>query len=147
KLPARRDQASSASSSPTEQHLNGAPLDRLRHRSQSDLQGADLTAGQAARFQESGERRRRPAMGRLGKLVDGIKEKLGGRKTKAACSSDYGKLDKTGSMRVEIRSRLAQKLIAKNLAVADSITGNSPRAAAAAGGGGRKKKKKRFFAF
>ncbi|XP_062193359.1 uncharacterized protein LOC133896761 [Phragmites australis] len=86
-------------------------------------------------------------MGKLAKLVDGIKEKLagsgGGKRKKPACSSAYGKLDKTGSMRVEIRSRRAQKLIAKNLAVADSI-GRNHR-----GGAEDKKKKreKRFFAF
>ncbi|KAK3133235.1 hypothetical protein QOZ80_6AG0534080 [Eleusine coracana subsp. coracana] len=88
-------------------------------------------------------------MGKLTKLVDGIKEKLAvGKMKKDACTSDYGKLDKTGSMKVEIRSRLAQKLIAKNLAIADSIAGTSQRAAT---GSGKKKTttktKKRFFAF
>ncbi|XP_062199801.1 uncharacterized protein LOC133902216 [Phragmites australis] len=82
-------------------------------------------------------------MGKLARLVDGIKEKLAGsgrKKTKAVC---YDKVDKTESMRVEIRSRRARQLIAKNLAVADSIAGSSsPRG----DGGNKKKKKKRFFA-
>lgn len=91
-------------------------------------------------------------MGKLAKLVDGIKEKLalaGGKTKKAVCSSgDYGKLDKTGSMKVEIRSRLAQELIAKNLGLAAPVAGSRSRAAAGSGGGGKKKKtKKRFFAF
>ncbi|KAL6655937.1 hypothetical protein ACP70R_006763 [Stipagrostis hirtigluma subsp. patula] len=98
-------------------------------------------------------RTRAAAMGKLARLLDGIKGKLagsgggGGEKKKAVCSGggggggDYGKLDKTGSMRVEIRSRRAQKLIAKNLAAADSITGRS------SGGGRKKEGKKRFFAF
>jgi hypothetical protein len=89
-------------------------------------------------------------MGKLASLVDGIKEKLAGGKAKgAACSSgNYGKLDKTGSMRMEIRSRLAKKLIAKNLAAADAITGSSPHTAATSTSTKKKKKnKKRFFAF
>jgi hypothetical protein len=84
-------------------------------------------------------------MGKLASLVDGIKEKLAGGKAKgAACSGNYGKLDKTGSMRMEIRSRLAKKLIAKNLAAADAITGSSPHAATSTK---EKKNKKRLFAF
>ncbi|BAT05442.1 Os08g0416800, partial [Oryza sativa Japonica Group] len=67
-------------------------------------------------------------MGQLGRFMDGIKSKLrggGGRKTgrkkEAAAMMTYDKMDKTESMRVEIRSRQAQKLIAKNLVAADSI--------------------------
>ncbi|PUZ51429.1 hypothetical protein GQ55_6G185800 [Panicum hallii var. hallii] len=74
-------------------------------------------------------------MGQLGRLVDGIKSRLraggagkrGGssvRKASAsasASSAGYDKVEKTDSMRVEIRSRQARKLIAKNLDAADSI--------------------------
>ncbi|KAF0899150.1 hypothetical protein E2562_013373 [Oryza meyeriana var. granulata] len=69
-------------------------------------------------------------MGQLGRFVDGIKSKLraggggsGGRKrgSKKEAAVTYDKMDKTESMRVEIRSRQAQKLIAKNLVAADSI--------------------------
>uniref|UniRef100_A0A0E0QJ14 Uncharacterized protein n=1 Tax=Oryza rufipogon TaxID=4529 RepID=A0A0E0QJ14_ORYRU len=71
-------------------------------------------------------------MGQLGRFMDGIKSKLrggggGGRKNgrkkeaAAAAMMTYDKMDKTESMRVEIRSRQAQKLIAKNLVAADSI--------------------------
>ncbi|PAN35276.1 hypothetical protein PAHAL_6G196400 [Panicum hallii] len=72
-------------------------------------------------------------MGQLGRLVDGIKSRLraggagkrGGssvRKASASASSaGYDKVEKTDSMRVEIRSRQARKLIAKNLDAADSI--------------------------
>jgi hypothetical protein len=93
--------------------------------------------------QES-ERERAAAMGKLARLVDGIKEKLagGGKAGKAVC---YDKVDKTESMRVEIRSRRARQLIDKNLAVADDIAGCRPRAGA--GGGKKKNKKKRFFGF
>ena len=87
-------------------------------------------------------------MGKLARLVDGIKEKLagagagsGGKASKAVC---YDKVDKTESMRVEIRSRRARQLIAENLAAADDIAGCRPRAGA---GGGKKNKKKRFFGF
>lgn len=93
-------------------------------------------------------------MGKLAKLVDGIKDKLagggGGRNGRAAAVC-YDKVDKTDSMRVEIRSRRARQLIAKNLAVADDITGggcSNPRGCG--GAGGKKKnnqKKKRFFGF
>ncbi|KAL6598556.1 hypothetical protein ACP70R_046255 [Stipagrostis hirtigluma subsp. patula] len=83
-------------------------------------------------------------MGQLGRLVDGIKSRLragggkrgGGAGRKAAmasASAGYDKVEKTESMRVEIRSRHARKLIAKNLVAADSI------ARARAGGN------KRFF--
>ncbi|CAO2210911.1 unnamed protein product [Urochloa humidicola] len=76
-------------------------------------------------------------MGQLGRLVDGIKSRLrpggggggkrGGSGRKAASPSSptaagYDKVEKTESMRVEIRSRHARKLIAKNLDAADSIT-------------------------
>jgi hypothetical protein len=65
-----------------------------------------------------------------GRFVDGIKSKLrasgSGRKWSAGAVG-YGKVDKTDSMRVEIRSRRAPKLIAKNLDAADSII--APRAA------------------
>ena len=72
-------------------------------------------------------------MGQLGRLVDGIKSRLragkrggGGasvRKASASASAaGYDKVEKTDSMRVEIRSRQARKLIAKNLDAADSIT-------------------------
>uniref|UniRef100_A0A0E0LUW1 Uncharacterized protein n=1 Tax=Oryza punctata TaxID=4537 RepID=A0A0E0LUW1_ORYPU len=70
-------------------------------------------------------------MGQLGRFMDGIKSKIrggggsGGRKTgrkkETAAMMTYDKMDKTESMRVEIRSRQAQKLIAKNLVAADSI--------------------------
>ncbi|CAL4998651.1 unnamed protein product [Urochloa decumbens] len=72
-------------------------------------------------------------MGQLGRLVDGIKSRLrpggGGKRGKAASPSPsscpaaagYDKVEKTDSMRVEIRSRQARKLIAKNLDAADSI--------------------------
>ncbi|CAO2201739.1 unnamed protein product, partial [Urochloa humidicola] len=72
-------------------------------------------------------------MGQLGRLVDGIKSRLrhgggNGKRGKAAVSSSssptaagYDKVEKTDSMRVEIRSRQARKLIAKNLDAADSI--------------------------
>ncbi|OEL35799.1 hypothetical protein BAE44_0003184 [Dichanthelium oligosanthes] len=85
-------------------------------------------------------------MGKLGRLVDGIKDKLAGagRRSKATAAVCYDKVDRTDSMRVEIRSRRARQLIAKNLAVADDIAGSSPR-----GGGGKRKNKikKRFFGF
>ena len=75
-------------------------------------------------------------MGKLARLVDGIKTRLNKKKgeeegASAACS--YGKVDKTESMRMEIRSRRAQDLIAKNLAAVDTL--------------GAKKTKKRFFDF
>lgn len=76
-------------------------------------------------------------MGQLGRFVDGIKSKLraggGGKNGKkaAAAAAAYDKMGKTDSMRVEIRSRQAQKLIAKNLVAADSI--------------GRRSRNKRFF--
>ncbi|KAF7058758.1 hypothetical protein CFC21_065754 [Triticum aestivum] len=79
-------------------------------------------------------------MGKLARLVDGIKRRLTRKKQgedqEAAAAACYDKVGKTESMRVEIRSRRAQELIAKNLAAADSI-----------GHGGAKKAKKRFFAF
>ncbi|KAL5231210.1 hypothetical protein ABZP36_029986 [Zizania latifolia] len=63
-------------------------------------------------------------MGQLGRFVEGIKLKLragGGKRGKKEASSSYDKMDKTDSMRLEIRSRQAQKLIAKNLVAADSV--------------------------
>ncbi|CAD6225099.1 unnamed protein product [Miscanthus lutarioriparius] len=88
-------------------------------------------------------------MGKLARLVEGIKEKLGGAgggKKTAAAAACYDKVDKTESMRVEIRSRRARQLIAKNLAAADSIAGSSsPRGGGGCGGG--KKTKKRFLVF
>jgi hypothetical protein len=91
-------------------------------------------------------------MGQLGRLVDGIKSRLrtgggkrgggSGRKASASVSSPaaagYGKVEKTESMRVEIRSRQARKLIAKNLDAADSI---------GRGGAGRANNKRFFLAF
>lgn len=85
-------------------------------------------------------------MGQLGRLVDGIKSRLragagnkqrGGatrKATAAPAAAGYDKVEKTESMRVEIRSRQARKLIAKNLDAADSIA----RA-------GRTRTNKRFF--
>ncbi|KAG8087234.1 hypothetical protein GUJ93_ZPchr0010g10838 [Zizania palustris] len=77
---------------------------------------------------ESAGRRRRAAemvvMGQLGRFVDGIKSKLrtgGGKRAKKTAAAAYDKVDKTDSMRLEIRSRQAQKLIAKNLVAADSV--------------------------
>ena len=77
-------------------------------------------------------------MGQLGRLVDGLRSKMraggGGKKgagKKAAAASAYEQMGKTESMRVEIKSRQAQKLIAKNLVAADSI--------------GRRSRNKRFF--
>jgi hypothetical protein len=68
-------------------------------------------------------------MGKLGRFVDGIKSKLraggSGRRKSSAAAAGYGKVEKTDSMRVEIRSRRARKLIAKNLDATDSII--SPR--------------------
>ncbi|WVZ92973.1 hypothetical protein U9M48_039000, partial [Paspalum notatum var. saurae] len=97
-------------------------------------------------------------MGQLGRLVDGIKSRLrssggskqrpggggsSGRRSKAyyaasSSSAGYDKVEKTESMRVEIRSRQARKLIAKNLDAADAIG----RAAA-----GRGANKRFFLAF
>ncbi|XBJ05274.1 hypothetical protein VPH35_024095 [Triticum aestivum] len=76
-------------------------------------------------------------MGQLGRLVDGLRSKMragGGKKgagKKAAAAAAYEQMGKTESMRVEIKSRQAQKLIAKNLVAADSI--------------GRRSRNKRFF--
>ncbi|CAM0951217.1 unnamed protein product [Alopecurus aequalis] len=76
-------------------------------------------------------------MGKLARLVDGIKTRLNkkkGEEEEGASAACYGKMDKTESMRVEIKSRRAQQLIAKNLAAADTLSG-------------AKKIKKRFFDF
>ncbi|CAO2188157.1 unnamed protein product, partial [Urochloa humidicola] len=90
----------------------------------------------ALRLSTAQDGRARPEMvmmGQLGRLVDGIKSRLrhgggNGKRGKAAVSSSssptaagYDKVEKTDSMRVEIRSRQARKLIAKNLDAADSI--------------------------
>ncbi|KAF8647993.1 hypothetical protein HU200_065028 [Digitaria exilis] len=87
-------------------------------------------------------------LAKLAKLVDGIKDKLagggGGNRTAAVC---YDKVDKTDSMRVEIRSRRARQLIAKNLAVADDIAGGTSSSPRGAGGKKKTNKKKRFFGF
>ncbi|KAJ0989645.1 hypothetical protein J5N97_008001 [Dioscorea zingiberensis] len=53
----------------------------------------------------------------LEKLVGSLKSKLKALKTKKKA---YDKMDKSDSMRVEIRSRRAQKLIAETLKIADS---------------------------
>ncbi|RWV94871.1 hypothetical protein GW17_00042550 [Ensete ventricosum] len=53
----------------------------------------------------------------LEKLVGSLKAKLKSLKGK----KPYDKMGKTESMRVEIRSKKAQKLIAKNLKMADSM--------------------------
>ncbi|KAJ1268422.1 hypothetical protein BS78_07G133600 [Paspalum vaginatum] len=81
-------------------------------------------------------------MGQLGRLVDGIKSRLrssgagtkrpggggggSGIRSKAygassSSAAGYDKVEKTDSMRVEIRSRHARKLIVKNLDAADAI--------------------------
>uniref|UniRef100_A0A453D7R3 Uncharacterized protein n=2 Tax=Aegilops tauschii subsp. strangulata TaxID=200361 RepID=A0A453D7R3_AEGTS len=84
------------------------------------------------------EHRSMVMMGQLGRLVDGLRSKMragsGGKKgtgKKAAAAAAYEQMGKTESMRVEIKSRQAQKLIAKNLVAADSI--------------GRRSRNKRFF--
>ena len=73
-------------------------------------------------------------MGQLGKLVDGLRSKMraGGGGKKKASAAAYQQMGKTDSMRVEIKSRQAQKLIAKNLVAADSM-------------GRRRSRNKRFF--
>lgn len=53
----------------------------------------------------------------LEKLVGNLKAKLKSLKGK----KPYDKMGKTESMRVEIRSKRAQKFIAKNLKTADSM--------------------------
>ncbi|XP_073365755.1 LOW QUALITY PROTEIN: uncharacterized protein [Aegilops tauschii subsp. strangulata] len=70
----------------------------------------------------------------LGKLVDGLRSKMraGGGGKKKASAVAYQQMGKTDSMRVEIKSRQAQKLIAKNLVAADSM-------------GRRRSRNKRFF--
>lgn len=57
----------------------------------------------------------------LERLVESLKSKL---KSLKAKKLHYSKVEKTESMRVEIRSRKAQKLIAKNLAMANSLNGH-----------------------
>ena len=56
-------------------------------------------------------------------VVRSLKTKLRWLKPKKPV--DYDKMDKTESMRVEIRSRKAQKLIADTLKIADSPSRNS----------------------
>lgn len=58
----------------------------------------------------------------LGRLVGSLKSKI--KTLKGNKKPTYDKMDKTDSMRVEIRSRRAQKLIAKNLEMADSMGNN-----------------------
>lgn len=71
-------------------------------------------------------------MGKLAKLVGGIKARLRRRKmltaaaaAESSSSSCYDKMEKTNSMKVEITSRRAQKLIAKNLAIVDAMVAGS----------------------
>lgn len=72
-------------------------------------------------------------MGKLAKLVGGIKARLRRRKmltaaaaeSSSSSSSCYDKMEKTNSMKVEITSRRAQKLIAKNLAIVDAMVAGS----------------------
>lgn len=56
-------------------------------------------------------------------VVQSLKTKLRWLKTKNPAG--YDKMDKTDSMRVEIKSRKAQKLIADTLKIADSPGRNS----------------------
>ncbi|OMP05851.1 hypothetical protein COLO4_08509 [Corchorus olitorius] len=58
-------------------------------------------------------------MGGLGRLVGSLKSKLRSLKTKKP-TSYYDKIEKSESMRVEIRSRKARKLIDKTMKIADS---------------------------
>jgi hypothetical protein len=71
-------------------------------------------------------------MGKLAKLVGGIKARLRRRKmltaaaaAESSSSSCYDKMEKTNSMKVEITSRRAQKLITKNLAIVDAMVAGS----------------------
>uniref|UniRef100_A0A0E0IIP3 Uncharacterized protein n=1 Tax=Oryza nivara TaxID=4536 RepID=A0A0E0IIP3_ORYNI len=72
-------------------------------------------------------------MGKLAKLVGGIKARLRRRKmltaaaaeSSSSSSSCYDKMEKTNSMKVEITSRRAQKLITKNLAIVDAMVAGS----------------------
>ncbi|KAG6469221.1 hypothetical protein ZIOFF_073927 [Zingiber officinale] len=57
------------------------------------------------------------------RLVGSLKSKI--KSLKGNKKPIYGKMDKTDSMRVEIRSKRAQKLIAKNLKMADSMVNNN----------------------
>ncbi|KOM56337.1 hypothetical protein LR48_Vigan10g222900 [Vigna angularis] len=62
-------------------------------------------------------RRRKKAMG-LGRLMVSLKSKM--RCLKIVKKSEYDKVEKSESMRMEIRSRKARKLIEQTLKVADS---------------------------
>ncbi|XP_042500032.1 uncharacterized protein LOC122078210 [Macadamia integrifolia] len=53
----------------------------------------------------------------LGNLVESIKSKV--RSLKKSKKKPYIKMDKSSSVKVEIRSKKARKLIEKNLKVAD----------------------------
>lgn len=55
----------------------------------------------------------------LDRLVGNLKSKLRSLKMKKP-AADYNKIEKSESMRVEIRSKKARKLIEKTLKVADS---------------------------
>ncbi|WVZ15902.1 hypothetical protein V8G54_013468 [Vigna mungo] len=63
------------------------------------------------------EGRRKKAMG-LGRLMVTLKSKM--RSLKIVKKSEYDKVEKSESMRMEIRSRKARKLIEQTLKVADS---------------------------
>ncbi|KAE8684684.1 Tryptophan synthase beta type 2 [Hibiscus syriacus] len=55
----------------------------------------------------------------IGRMVVSLKSKLRSLKT---MKKDYDKVEKSESMRVEIRSRKARKLIERTLKIADSPT-------------------------
>ncbi|KAG6473276.1 hypothetical protein ZIOFF_067190 [Zingiber officinale] len=62
----------------------------------------------------------------LGRLVRSLKSKM--KSLRGNKRPIYDKMDKTESMRVEIRSRRAQKLIVKNLKMADSMVNSNNKA-------------------
>ncbi|PSS19262.1 Protein SprT like [Actinidia chinensis var. chinensis] len=55
----------------------------------------------------------------LENLVESIKSKVRSLKSKSKSKKPYVKMDKSASIKVEIRSRQARKLIDKTLKVAD----------------------------
>ena len=63
---------------------------------------------------------------RLGKIVEGLKSKiktgLRMRKRSSLSSSSYEKIEKSESMRFELRSKKAHKIIQETLQIADSPT-------------------------